>query len=182
MEQLTLVTDEAEYAPVSSEPTPELTTVECPICHEVIEVPEYDAVSRSDALREHLKEKHTSSSQGSEFHELMLHAVGDMFGPGGIVIDEERAKATSCECVEYKPDKFWCTSKGVVGALTDEQERIYCNPRIMVEKPALKERLKGFAEAVEVCKAEMPPTDGRTRLEVYLKCMSRELKTKEIKA
>jgi len=204
----------------SSESNPELTTVECPICHEVIEIPGYDSISRSEALKEHIEEKHTSyeSSQGSEFHELMLHAVADMYGPGGVVLNEERAKATSCECVEYKPTKYiavdnafnranypeeigkvydsppsyvavekiegkyWCTSKGVVGALTDEQERIYCNPRVMVEKPALKERLTSFGEAVEYCRTQLPPTDGRTRLEIYLDCMSKELAKAGIKA
>ena len=113
---------------------------------------------------------------GSNFHTLMLHAVAEMYGPGGIVIDEAKAKATSCECVEYKPDKFWCTSKGVVGALTDEQEKIYCNPMEIVERPGVKERLIKWGEAVEICRAQLPPTDGRTRLEIYLDCMSRELK------
>ena len=181
MEQLTMVTDEAEYVPVSSEPNPELVTVKCPICEDIIEVPEYDAVSRSEALKRHLDEKHSSPTGGSEFHSLMLHAVADMYGPGGVVLDEEKAKATPCHCVEYKPGKFWCTSPGVVGALTDEQEKVYCNPMEMVEKPRLKERLTSFAEAVDTCKAEMPPTDGRTRLEIYLTCMSRELKAQGIK-
>lgn len=114
--------------------------------------------------------------QGSNFHSLMLHAVAEMYGPGGIVVDEAKARATPCECVEYKPDKFWCTSKGVVGALTDKQEKIYCNPRIMVERPGMKERMTKWAESVEICRAQLPPVDGQTRLEVYLDCMSRELK------
>lgn len=178
MEQLTMVTDEKEYVPTSS--NPELVTVECPICGDIIEIPQYDAITRSEALRNHIEEKHIAPA--SEFHALMLHAIGDMFGPGGIVLDEERAKATSCECVEYKPEKYWCTSKGVVGALTDEQEKLYCNPMVMVEKPALKERLTSFGEAVEYCRAQLPPTDGRTRLEVYLDCMSKELAKAGIKA
>jgi len=35
------------------------TTVQCPICHKVIEIPQYDKVSRSDALIKHVKEEHT---------------------------------------------------------------------------------------------------------------------------
>jgi len=112
---------------------------------------------------------------GSNFHTLMLHAVAEMYGPGGIIVDEAKARATPCSCVEYKPDKFWCTSKGVVGALTDEQEMIYCNPREIVERPGVKERMTKWAEAVEFCRAQLPPTDGRTRLEVYLDCMSKQL-------
>ncbi|GAI69318.1 unnamed protein product, partial [marine sediment metagenome] len=34
-------------------------TVQCPICHEVIEIPQYDSVSRSDALTKHIEEEHT---------------------------------------------------------------------------------------------------------------------------
>ena len=33
-------------------------TVVCPICGKEIEVPDYNAVTRSDALREHLKREH----------------------------------------------------------------------------------------------------------------------------
>lgn len=30
------------------------TTTVCPLCGKVLEIPQYDAVTRSDALREHL--------------------------------------------------------------------------------------------------------------------------------
>jgi len=206
----------ADYPDLATSNPSEATTVQCPICGEVIEIPGYDSITRSDALERHIKDKHPTKSnpgepQGSNFHSLMLHAVAEMYGPGGIVVDEVKARATSCECVEYKPakyiavdnafnranypeeigkvydsppsyvavekveGKFWCTSKGVVGALTDEQERIYCNPREMVERPGVKERMIKWVEAVDICRAQLPPTDGRTRLEVYLNCMSKEL-------
>ena len=35
------------------------TTVQCPICKQVIDIPQYDKVSRSDALTKHIKEEHT---------------------------------------------------------------------------------------------------------------------------
>jgi hypothetical protein len=34
-------------------------TVECPICHEMVEVPHYDKVSRSNALTKHIEKEHT---------------------------------------------------------------------------------------------------------------------------
>lgn len=37
-------------------------SVTCPICGEVIEIPEWDKVSRSEALRKHLEEKHKHHS------------------------------------------------------------------------------------------------------------------------
>ncbi|MBA7666588.1 hypothetical protein ES703_74669 [subsurface metagenome] len=125
---------------------------------------------------------HEPSPGFSNFHTLMLHAVAEMYGPGGIVVDEAKAKATPCSCTEYKPGKFWCTSKGVVGALTDKQEGLYCNPREIVERPGIKERMTKWGEAVEFCRGQLPPTDGRTRLEIYLDCMSKELTKAGIEA
>ncbi len=37
-------------------------TVTCPICHKVIEVPEYNNVNRSDALKRHLDREHKSTA------------------------------------------------------------------------------------------------------------------------
>jgi len=136
-----------------------------------------DMTKLEDAYKQHRCPALSNPGEpvGSNFHSLMLHAVAEMYGPGGIVLDEVKARATSCECVEYKPGKFWCTSKGVVGALSDEQEKIYCNPRVMVEKPGIKERMAKWAESVEICRAQLPPIDGQIRLEIYLDCMSKRL-------
>lgn len=51
------------YAPAFSKITGgsnpgEPATVECPICHKLIDIPEYDAVSRSDALTKHIEKEH----------------------------------------------------------------------------------------------------------------------------
>ncbi|GAJ21355.1 unnamed protein product, partial [marine sediment metagenome] len=40
-------------------------TVKCPICGKVIEVPEYDKVSRSEALRKHIEKEHGHHSTTS---------------------------------------------------------------------------------------------------------------------
>ncbi len=37
-------------------------TVECPLCRKVIEIPEYDRVTRSEALREHIEKEHSHHS------------------------------------------------------------------------------------------------------------------------
>ena len=139
MEQLTLVTDEAEFEPVPSE-------------HGEI---------------------HEPSPGFSNFHTLMLHAVAEMYGPGGIVVNEARAKATPCHCVEYKPGKFWCTSPGIVGALTDEQEGIYCNPREIVKRPGVEKKISKFQACVTESVEALPPTNGAARLEIYLNSMSK---------
>jgi predicted nucleic acid-binding Zn ribbon protein len=45
-----------------------VVTVICPICGKEIEVPEYNAVTRSDALREHLKKEHP-------YHPMLLQVT-----------------------------------------------------------------------------------------------------------
>ena len=45
-----------------------VVTVICPICGKEIEVPEYNAVTRSDALREHLKKEHPYAPAATSGH------------------------------------------------------------------------------------------------------------------
>jgi len=172
MEELTLITEEKEYVPETTKPGWPKTEEEWKRVEE-----ERIFWEKAEKIAEgNPGNPEPGEPQGSNFHSLMLHAVAEMYGPGGIVVDEAKAKATSCECVEYKPGKYWCTSKGVIGVLTDGQERIFCNPREIVDRPDMKEKLTKWVDAVGICRAQLPPTDGRTRLEVYLDCMSRELK------
>jgi len=145
----------------------EQVVVECPICHKVIDVPQYDSITRTDVLKKHIEEEHTST-----FHSLMLHAVAEMEGPGGIVIDEAKARATPCSCVK---DSHLCISPGIVGSLTDEQQKTYCNPMEVISCPNIKEKMTKWAESVEICKAKLPLADRETRLMVYIDCIGKEL-------
>lgn len=113
---------------------------------------------------------------------LMLHSLGPGFGESGIVVDEAKAKATSCRCIEYQPGKKLCFSSGVVGALSDEQEKLYCNPEIPLESPGLEKRLKSWMGATKICKAEIAEVPKGERLEPWLHCMSRELSARGVKA
>lgn len=172
-------TEPEEYPePIIAASNPEPVTVTCPLCGEVIEIPLYDSMDRTDALIAHIRKEHARSQMAmgdSNFHSLMLHAVADMYGPGGIIIDEAKARSSPCHCVTYDKEKKLCFSPGIVGGLTDEQEKVYCPTTEEVEAPGLRKRLVDWQGSVKVCKTEMPPTDGIIRLETYLKCMSREL-------
>lgn len=117
-----------------------------------------------------------------EHDSLMLHSTPSAFGSPGIVVNEAMAKATSCRCIEYRPGKKLCFSKGIIGALSDEQEAIYCPTTEALESPGLEKRLKGWMEAVETCKAEIAPIPKGERLEPWLGCMSRELAAHGIEA
>ena len=117
-----------------------------------------------------------------EHDSLMLHSVPYIHGSPGIVVDEARAKASSCRCVEYKPGKKLCFSKGIVGALSDEQEKLYCSTIEEMESPGLEKRLKSWQGAVTICKAEIEPIPKGERLEPWLLCMSRELSARGVEA
>ncbi len=113
---------------------------------------------------------------------LLLHSVPYQEGSPGVVVNEATAMASSCRCIEYRPGKKLCFSKGIIGALSDEQEAIYCSVTEELESPGLEKRLKDWMDAVETCKAEIAPIPKGERLEPWLSCMSRELKARGIEA
>lgn len=84
----------------------------------------------------------------------------------GIVINEEVAKTTPCKCFQLKADELLCFSKGILGAMSDPQEEIYCTEKHI--EPAThgqKKRIAAFTEAVQQAKeryeAEGKPGKGR---------------------
>ena len=132
------------------------------------------AVATADEVMARVRER--------EHDSLMLHSIPYAEGSPGIVVNEALAKATACRCIEYRPGKKLCFSKGIVGALSDEQEKIYCPTVEALESPGLEKRLEGWMESVETCKAEIAPIHKGERLEPWLGCMSRELTAHGIEA
>lgn len=112
-----------------------------------------------------------------EHDSLMLHSVPYAYGSPGIVVNEAVAKASPCRCFEYEPGKKLCFSKGIVGALSDDQEKVYCPTVEKLESPGLERRLKSWMGAKTICKAEIETIPKGERLEPWLSCMSRELAT-----
>lgn len=117
-----------------------------------------------------------------EHDSLMLHSVPSAYGSPGIVVNEATAMASPCRCIEYRPGKKLCFSKGIVGALSDEQEKIYCPTTEKLESPGLEKRLEGWMESVGTCKAEIATIPKGERLEPWLSCMSRELAAHGVEA
>ncbi len=120
-----------------------------------------------------------------DMQNLLLHSLPYLHGSPGIVVDEERAKASACKCVEYAPGKKLCWSPGIIGALTDEQERIYCPTMIEIERPGTVLRMRWFQESVDVCKAELakiPEAPGEERARAWMRCMKRELNARGVEA
>lgn len=153
------------------------------VCEESGVCSEGAALSTGDIERiaKRTAEEVVTRMRGQEHDSLMLHSLGPGFGTSGIVVDEAKAKATSCRCIEYRPGKKLCFSSGVVGALSDEQEKLYCHPEEKLESPGLEKRLKSWMGSVDICKAEIAKVPPGERLKPWLSCMSRELSARGIK-
>jgi len=132
------------------------------------------ATRTADEVMERVRERERDS--------LMLHSTPYAYGSPGVVVNEAVAMASPCRCIEYRPGKKLCFSKGIVGALSDEQEKVYCTTTVPLESPGLEKRLDDWMESVGVCKAEIAPIPKGERLEPWLSCMSRELSTRGIEA
>lgn len=108
--------------------------------------------------------------------ELLFHFGIEEAGSPGAVLDEATAKATPCNCFIYK-DKDYCYSRGVIGMLSQDQERLYCmTGKAYKEQPRIVERYIRFAAAAERAHKEIESMPkGMPRLEAWLSAMGREL-------
>jgi len=109
-------------------------------------------------------------------HEMLLHfGVEEVCSPG-VVLDRATAIATPCNCFTYK-DNDYCWSKGIVGMLAADQQRIFCVAgKTYKAQPKLVERYGRFAEAAKEAhkKIEGLPK-GRERLSAWLEAMGEQL-------
>jgi hypothetical protein len=97
----------------------------------------------------------------------------------GIVVDEIKAKSTSCEC--YKLDgELLCWSEGIIGALSDKQEEQFCTTKNIKPAPKeLKRRINDFTEAIHNAQKRYAKEDKD--IKKWLQIVSEEMKKKGIK-
>lgn len=110
---------------------------------------------------------------------LLLDLLVESLGSPGIVLDEERARATPCRCLTVQ-GKELCHSAGIIGTLTGEQVGHYCPSKIAVPDGRVA-RVAKFVEAAGTCQAEIASVPKGERLEPWLSCMGRELAQRGIK-
>ena len=93
------------------------------------------------------------------------------------IYDEYVAKNSPCTCYAYDGE-FICWSPGCIGTLSDRQERLYCNPRVVRgEVPqTVKRRWRKFSSIAEYCSALVEDYPEGEKLVPYLRCVSEELK------
>ncbi len=97
----------------------------------------------------------------------------------GIVINEERAKATPCKCFTYK-GKDYCYSPGIIGMLEQEQEPAYCPTKEYEVRPGIKQRFEEFAEAAEAAHKKIEEIPKGERLIPWLTEMGKELRARGV--
>jgi len=97
----------------------------------------------------------------------------------GIVINEERAKATPCKCFTYK-GKDYCYSPGIIGMLKAGQVPTYCPTKEYEVRPGIKQRFEEFAEAAEVAHERIEEIPKGERLIPWLTEMGKELRARGI--
>lgn len=102
----------------------------------------------------------------------------------GIIVDEEIAKRSPCTCHKIgptdNPEDLICFSPGIIGALTNVQDREYCPSKLIVKEDRIRERVEKFRAASETCEIETEKYPKGQRLLPRIQCMSRELKKRSI--
>jgi hypothetical protein len=90
----------------------------------------------------------------------------------GLVVDKEIAKRTACH--GYKnpsTGEYYLWSEGIIGMLSDNQEKKYCTEIITTTK--VPERFKIFKNIASSCSAKVRKEYPKgKRLLPYLECMS----------
>ena len=103
-----------------------------------------------------------------------FHTPGEI---GGIVVDEGKARESDCHCIPLGEHSKLCYSRGVVGALSQDQERLYCEVFTeLPSSPALIERQRIMKDAAVLCQSKVQDIPEGQRLEPFLSCMSKEAK------
>ena len=95
-----------------------------------------------------------------------------MIGPGGIVVDEKKARESPCQCILIDPKgsnvsaNRMCTSKGIIGTLSDTEEREYCKDVTLVSD-GRADRARRIREAAKRCKG-LHPGDTKAFFGCYI--------------
>ena len=98
--------------------------------------------------------------------------ISSLSGSPGIVVDPGKARSTSCIRMElgegHKPLIY---SPGIVGALDEEQQALYCQEGYEERHitPKQQERLEAMSTAAKLCSKH---------IDSYFACLGRELKAK----
>ncbi|MEM0099124.1 MAG: hypothetical protein QW745_09070 [Thermoplasmata archaeon] len=94
----------------------------------------------------------------------------------GIVVNEERAEQGICKCIPTPNGKNLCWAEGIIGALSQEQQKKYCKKITLEKGTKLPAHFEKFINASKAC--EKGKTYDSTKIETLedrLKCMHKLL-------
>lgn len=117
-----------------------------------------------------------SQAAAEPLDDELVESLGAAEFSPGFVTDEGVARATPCACFELGSDKHLCFSKGVIGALDEGQQALYCAERKV--KPLSDEqrrRIEGFKRATRTCKERTEDLPKGERGAVFRTCVETEL-------
>ena len=90
---------------------------------------------------------------------------------GGIVVDEGLARESECRRIPLGSEGHLTYSKGVVGALSEDQEKLYCETvSDMPLSPELTNRQKVLRAVAIECQRAVQPLPLGERLETFMQC------------
>ncbi len=104
-------------------------------------------------------------------------------GSPGILVDPGIARSTPCLRLElganYRPLVY---SKGIVGALDEEQEDLYCQEGYESRQatPEQVERIEALREAAHDCSVEAHGDTTEQHIQAYFSCLGKELRSRGI--
>jgi len=110
---------------------------------------------------------------------ILLHVLVESLGSPAIIVNEALARSTPCKCYPLDHKKL-CFTKGAIGALDQEQRKLYCTKEIDVKDGKILHRIQLFREAAAVCKAKIEGLPKGERLHPWLQCMGEELRKRGI--
>jgi len=107
--------------------------------------------------------------------------ISSLGGSPGFVVDPGLARATPCIVIELGAGRSSLVySKGIIGALDEEQKALYCadgiEPREISD--AQRERIAVMESAAKGCSEATTGKEGQDHLSAYLSCMGSELRAK----
>lgn len=95
----------------------------------------------------------------------------------GILVDPDEARRAPCRCYlvgedPEQPEDRICFSRGIIGTLSDAQERAFCQekPLVLPLSPAMQERMRRFrvlGRLLDTCMEQEEPD--------FRACLMREL-------
>lgn len=115
------------------------------------------------------------------WHDGLVATLPSLEGSPGFLVDPGVARATPCTRIELGEGREVMFSKGIVGALDEEQKALYCPETITKPvSPKQQERIRAFQDAAQTCKGEIESVPKGERMRPWIECMSREARSRGV--